>query len=100
MYKPLRGIEPNRAVYIFRVCKASKMDDLRDFIESEVKVEIRNLELVCDPTTWNTQSIKLSLPANELDRALNADWPAGIRVRQWTNFPKRDSSDSNSVKVK
>ena len=64
------------------------MDDLRDFISSEIKVDIRNLTTVSDPT-WTTQSFRLGLPANQLDSALNANWPANICVRKWRYVPKK-----------
>ena len=87
-YRSLGGVEATREIYIYRVCKGAKPEDLKDFATNKVNLDVRDLTLVSDPT-WDTQSFKLSLPASQLDAALKADWPAGICVRRWWFSPHK-----------
>ena len=95
-FRSLGGVEANRDIYVYRVCKAATLDDLKDFAKSEAKLDVKKVSLVSDPE-WDTQSFRLSIPASQLDTALNAPWPAGICVRRWHfSSQKRDAGTGNS----
>ena len=96
-YKSLGGVETNTDVYIFSVTKTATIEDLKDYVSTNLKLTVVDLSVVSDET-WNTKSFKLSVPVSQLDTALNAAWPTGICVRRWRYVPRKraDCSINNN----
>ena len=96
-FKTLRGNEPNRDIFIYRVHKDTKMADLQEFAVSE-GFTVRKLTDVSDLSRWHTQSFILTVPVSQLEKALAPDsWPEGIYVRR--HFSPRKLVDTIHQKV-
>ena len=88
-FKSLKvGAEPNRDIYVSRVCLTTTQDDVREFLNNE-DIEIRDLDVISDPK-WLTKSFKVTVAASQLQKVLDANWPEGICVRRF--FPPRSKS--------
>ena len=82
----MSGTEPNREIYVYRICKNATEDDSKEYSSTEIGLNIRNIKEISDDS-WNTPAFVLTVPASQLQTGLNAEWPAGILVRRF--FPPR-----------
>lgn len=87
-FKSLKGSEPNRDIYVYRLLLSTTEEDVREFL-SDAQIVIRNLVEITDPK-WSTKSYRVSLPSSQLNTALELEWPLNVCVRKWRFVPRKD----------
>lgn len=85
-FNSLKGSEPDRDIYVFRLLHSVTDADIRSFLDSK-NIEIRKLQQISDDA-WNTKSFKVTVCASQLKDALELAWPKNVCVRRWRFVPK------------
>lgn len=87
-FNTLTGSEQRRHLFVYNVNPDAKIDDIRDFLKQEGKVEVDELVKISQEEARN-QSFRLTVLAKYYDTLNNpAAWPQGVKVRRYV-FPPR-----------
>ena len=94
-FKSLCGAEPNRHLYIYGVAEGTTEEDLRDWITSELKANLKHLEKVPPsvnrPPGATSQSFHATVSLRDYDILCKPEsWPEGISVRRF--YPARSKA--------
>lgn len=90
-FKSLKGSEPDREIYVYRLEMTTSEDDMKEFLTSH-NISIRKILEVTDPK-WNTKSFRVGVPASQLELALGLDWPESVCVRRWWYIPQKKDTE-------
>jgi hypothetical protein len=82
-YKTLKGREPLRDVYVYRLDKQTTEADLQEFL-SENGVSAHAL-IQQSQEDWNTKSFKVTISHSSLEKVMIIDWPENVCIRRWRN---------------